>query len=449
MTSENRQKITAGFFFFTVFVSCVMAFQNCGGFQGLSASAGSPATTFNSKQVGLVETTTPGSGQITSVVIPQTIDFSAVNQGFFLDVNNGAVRDTGGHTIYQISAQEQTQLDGIFNGSVYANVPQIFALQGKMPPPTCTLPNPVDYAVIETNVAPIHLQGASCNEFELFNMTSFQPAGLEQFLSILSSEIAGLCHSGYALQNGTCVAIPLAFVFTGESNSGGKGLNSDATASELAPQPSVKIMNLTSGLFGFENLLIGTNNLRDHAGLEAGYNLWHGFELELANLAEANMFPGNPSVYLIKTGQGGSTVNQWDVGGASGYWTKFLQRTNAGKSQLPGNTQWVVWMSLGINDAIAGTPIDAWKAAMEAHISKIKIQLPGAIIILTRFDSMPGAYLAPYNAAIDQMASELSNVSIVDSTGAAIFDDGYHWNYSGLKTVADRMAALTKQVLHL
>jgi hypothetical protein len=92
----------------------------------------------------------------------------------------------------------------------------------------------------------------------------------------------------------------LAFVFTGESNSGGIGLNSEAAPTELAVRPRVQIMNLTSSLFGFEPLRVGVNNLRDHAGLEDYYDSCHGFEIALANSIEAGLFTDFSSYYLIK-----------------------------------------------------------------------------------------------------------------------------------------------------
>lgn len=239
----------------------------------------------------------------------------------------------------------------------------------------------------------------------------------------------------------------LAFVITGESNSGGIGLNSDATAGEVASRSAVQIMNLTSGLFGFENLDIGTNNLRDHDGLSGYYDTSHGFELQLANSTEAHTFPDNEQVYLVKTGHGGSQVSQWGVGQT--YWTKFLQRTAAAKTQLDPDRKWVVWMSLGINDAISGTALTTWKSAMVAHINKIKNDLPGAIVIMTQFQSMTSqSGYATYNAIMSDIAYEEANVYVVDSTGAALRDTN-HWSYAGLKTVTSSMVTITKNSLGL
>ncbi|NOY00331.1 MAG: hypothetical protein GXP30_11435 [Verrucomicrobia bacterium] len=160
---------------------------------------------------------------------------------------------------------------------------------------------------------------------------------------------------------------PLVFVITGESNSGGVGRNAKATPKEMAPRPSVQIMNLTDGKFAFETMQLGVNNLRDHFRLQDYYEVWHGFENELANAVERNDFPSYKQVYLIKTGHGGSRVEQWSEANSSGFWKKFLERIDAGKKQVPTNSQWVVWFSLGINDAIDKMPIDQWEKETRAH----------------------------------------------------------------------------------
>ena len=239
----------------------------------------------------------------------------------------------------------------------------------------------------------------------------------------------------------------IAFVTAGESNSGGIGLNSDATAAELLQRSAVQIMNLTSGNFLFEDLDIGTNNLRDHAGLESYYDDTHGFELQLANSTEANALPDNPQVHLTKTGQGGSIISEWNDGGA--YWTKFLERTSSAKDQLTTDRQWVVWMSIGINDGIAGTDTSTFKTSMVEWIDRIKADLPNAIIIMTQFQSMTANSGYPdINTKLSEIATEEGNVYIVDSTGAGL-RDGNHWNYAGLKTVASSMVDVTQEALGL
>lgn len=238
---------------------------------------------------------------------------------------------------------------------------------------------------------------------------------------------------------------PLVFVFTGESNSGGIGRNAETTPAELASRTSVQIMNLTNGLFTFEPLLLGQNNLRDHAGLEGYYEGCHGLELGLANAAEAGSFAGRKQVYLIKTGQGGSKIEQWAPDHKSGYWKKFDQRLAAARRQVPTNAQWVVWFSLGINDAIANTPMTLWKQDTLAHLRRIKKELPGAPIVMTQFQSMKR--YAATDKALAEIAAEEPGIFVVDSTGAGMEPDGNHWNYAGLKTVAQRMAQTTAKAL--
>lgn len=247
---------------------------------------------------------------------------------------------------------------------------------------------------------------------------------------------------------------PLVFVITGESNSGGSGRNTDATPEEMAPRSSVQIMNLTSGKFGFENMQLGINNLRDHFRMnETHYKTWHGFENELANSVASGAFPNHKQVHLIKTGHGGSRIAQWAEDSPSGFWKKFLERIEAGKRQLPENPQWVVWFSLGINDAIAKTPIENWEKDVRSHLKRIKTQLPGAIIIMTQFQSMESAgakgkgnAYPETDKAIAGIAADTQNVYAIDSTGAALVDRN-HWSYAGLKTVTQRMVKVTNQAL--
>ena len=225
----------------------------------------------------------------------------------------------------------------------------------------------------------------------------------------------------------------LTFVFTGESNAGGMALNSDATSTELASTPQVQILN--NNTFLFENLDIGTNNNLDHYNMPCC--IYHGFELQLANSVKANAFTNNPQVYLVKTGQGLSILGDWNVGGV--FWTKFLQRIAAAKTQLPASTQWVVWYSLGINDYIFGTPTGTFKTMTIAHLNKIKAELPGAIIIMTQFQSMGDIY----TDAMTEIASTQPNVYVVDSTGATLTAEGLHWNYIGFKTLVNKMVMIT------
>jgi hypothetical protein len=232
---------------------------------------------------------------------------------------------------------------------------------------------------------------------------------------------------------------PLCFVFAGESNSGGIGLNTEATAAELAPRSCVQIMNLTSGKFEFESLQIGVNNLRKHRRLGGRETTCHGFELELANAVDEGALPGHRQVHLIKTGQGGSRVQDWAADRPD--WQEFRRRIEAGRKQLPADVQWVVWLSLGINDALAGNK--NWKAEMSPYLDRLQQELPGAVIVMTGFQSMGYPEI---NKAIVELAAGRKGLYAIDSTGAGLIDKN-HWNYAGLKLVARRLIESTRQAL--
>ena len=89
-----------------------------------------------------------------------------------------------------------------------------------------------------------------------------------------------------------------------------------------------------------------------------------------------------------KTCQTQKIEPQWHPDAATGYWRQFVERTDAVKRHLDQDPEWVVWMSLGINDAIAGTDPDTWQQQVGEHLGRIQQQLPGARVVMTEFQSM-------------------------------------------------------------
>ena len=230
-------------------------------------------------------------------------------------------------------------------------------------------------------------------------------------------------------------------VSTGESNSGGKGVNADATSEELASRPEVQMWNVSTETF--ENLDIGTNNNLDHAALDS---TTHGLELQLANDVAAGIW-SQTSMYYVQTGQGGSTVAEWSVGNGTQYWTKFLARIDAVKAYCLANDIqpiWIVWMSFGINDAIAGTASGTWITNTTAWINRIKTELPGCKVLMTEITAARSAY----TAHIRTLCNNETDVTFVASTGCAELDSN-HWNYAGLKTLSTRMTRASQIFLGL
>ena len=221
----------------------------------------------------------------------------------------------------------------------------------------------------------------------------------------------------------------LLVIITGESNSGGFALNSEATAEELATRSAVQILD--NDALVFRPLDIGTNNLLGHAGLKPTET--HGFELELANRAERLPKESLP-VYLVKTGQGGSRIAEWAADGR--YFQTFRSRIAAAKRLLAEEqVRPVILFSLGINDAIAGTPLEQWKPAVEEHLARLRKEIgDDTPIVMTRF--MPR--YAAYNTAIEELCKKVPGTSSVDTLDAPLRDPN-HWNYVGMKLVAGRM----------
>lgn len=233
----------------------------------------------------------------------------------------------------------------------------------------------------------------------------------------------------------------LVFLHAGESNSGGQAANASATAPELSSRPEVQILNTSTMLF--ESLHVGFNNNLDHANLTP---TTHGIELELANAVAAGRF-AQSSVYLVQTGQGASNIRDWDVGAASGFWTKFLARVNAAKAifAAQGKTPiWQVFYSQGINDhdnlsmyggAGATTDPDTWKTLTIAHLAKIRTELgANTLIVMTRFNLLYDTF----NAKIDEIVAADANCRVIEVAHDLEYQlcDGLHWNYAGMKALS-------------
>jgi len=231
----------------------------------------------------------------------------------------------------------------------------------------------------------------------------------------------------------------LLFVINGESNSGGYALNAQASPRELERRTSVRILNNTT-LASFDDLQIGVNNLVGHDRLANGTT--HGFELELTNRADADERYRAPC-YLVKTGQGGSRIAEWNIKGT--YYTTFSKRVRAASKLLAGQPhRTIVLFSLGINDAIAGTDVDVWRTAVKEHFGNVRREVGADTpIIMTRFMRR----YALFNTAIEEICREVPNTYSVGTVDAPLRDDN-HWDYEGTKRVAGRMLDVVESLLH-
>lgn len=233
-------------------------------------------------------------------------------------------------------------------------------------------------------------------------------------------------------------------ILLGESNSGGLGLNTSATVDELASNRHVQILNNTSRVF--EDLDVGTNNLIGHDGLTCCST--HGFEIQITNRIIANSSFYGDTVYLLKAGQGGTQAYHWsyytppsDSAANNLYVGKFFSRSRRVDSLLTGKTiRKIIFCSLGINDMIAGNVSnDTFKNIMIRNVNLWRIITRETTpVVFTKFGSANN--LDRFNNSLDSIANSLglTNVYTVSGSGASM-GDAYHWNYFGLKTIADRL----------
>lgn len=238
------------------------------------------------------------------------------------------------------------------------------------------------------------------------------------------------------------VPAPILIIFSGESNSGGYGFNSQATPAELQPRASVQILN--NFTMNFEDLKIGVNNKLGHTGNEYNWYTTHGWELQLANRSDGTLL-NSPNVYLVKTGQGGSRISDWAEGGiynsgafTANCWDTMQKRVDTAiallKRQSGKSPKIYLFYSQGINDAVSSTDIKVWETETKAHFSKIRVKYGNLPIIMTRFMSEFEAY----NSAINDITATVDNCYAVTTYDAAL-NDRHHWSYEGLKLIADRM----------
>lgn len=268
---------------------------------------------------------------------------------------------------------------------------------------------------------------------------------MKAIISVLSStliSLACICGGGGPVTPAVpSNAYKYMFIFTGESNSGGMALNTSAMTDELAPQSQIQILNNSS--LSFESLDIGTNNNIGHFGLNCCTT--HGFELQLANRVKENPSLYGDTVYLVKTGQGGSSAASWNIlcgaycDSTANYFGKFYTRVTSANTLLVNKKiRKVIIMSIGINDIIAGTNNDSFRVQVVRNINRFRVVTRDTTtpIIMTKFFGT----VTKYNNTIDSIAnnSGLSRVYTVDGSGAGTLD-AYHWNYDGLKTITDRI----------
>lgn len=232
------------------------------------------------------------------------------------------------------------------------------------------------------------------------------------------------CQIGY-LGHQTIVVHDL-ILLTGESNAEGAALNSDAPPTSIGIRNSVKILYNINKQWQTLNIGISGNN-------QSTSNK-HGLELGLANSADTGLMSANAQVYLVKTGIGGTRIRDWFLGTPN--WTTLITMTDTAIGQLTrlnsGTTpKLFIWYNQGQNDKNAGMDSYVWKDTTKLHFANLRTRYGATVPIFITLLTEPT--FSTYNDRIREIASELTNTFAVPTPPA---DDGSHWNYSELLTIA-------------
>jgi hypothetical protein len=225
------------------------------------------------------------------------------------------------------------------------------------------------------------------------------------------------------------------FVFIGESNSGGYGNNEYLTDAEKRPRPSVQIWHHTLNVF--QDLDIETNNLIGHYRLPD--NESHGWEHGLACKVEDKIL--SKPVYLVKCGQGGSRILQWNEGGL--FYETMIHRVSGAETTLKNkgiNPVFVIWYSQGINDINDNYDKVQWKEATKLLFQRIRKKFgQDVLIIMTEF--MSGK--TSYNESIEELATDDLFTLSIKTENIYSLRDINHWDAKGMKLMADDLVKMT------
>jgi hypothetical protein len=130
---------------------------------------------------------------------------------------------------------------------------------------------------------------------------------------------------------------------------------------------------------------------------------------------------------------------------------RVVNRLNVAKSIIGGDYDVVVWLTIGINDAINNglSYRPTYNAKMAIYLSNIRAQFPGRkcpILLTGLTQAWP-----EYTEEVKRVAFNNPNCTFIPSIGASESDleggDSNHWGYSGVKTLGNRLILRTKELL--
>lgn len=225
------------------------------------------------------------------------------------------------------------------------------------------------------------------------------------------------------------------FIYTGQSNCPGRGLNTDATVGELASQPQMKIWSKINSQF--EDLDIGTNNL--NSTIDS-----HGIELGLAS--NFNTYFLGETGYLIKWGVASTEIVKHLSGGVV-YTELFDNYVKPAINDLinSGKIPYIYFIyAQGERDANTNLPspageyllyadrFDTWISLWQSNFST---DLPIANYEL--LEPGPSGYeMAHINADFASKSLTEPNYQVMETSGKTDIGDDLHYDYQAQKEIS-------------
>lgn len=254
----------------------------------------------------------------------------------------------------------------------------------------------------------------------------------------------------YTVVNG----VVYCFIFVGESNTGGNARNFKATDLEI--EPNEFVVHLNNDTLKSETLKVSGEDANAQLGhcprVDVANGYWHGWELEIGNLARQK-FLGNADIYTLKAPQGGATVDvfldesPYTAGGLCNVWCfqTFVDRFNAWLNYKPTNrdVKYVVLSSLGANDAKIETDVNVYKAKLTQIYQNVRDVIgegDDVPIYATRFNQYEIPLIPTYNIALDEIEAADNYMHLVEMDGQELDtneDPASHWTYPAVKYFAN------------
>jgi hypothetical protein len=190
------------------------------------------------------------------------------------------------------------------------------------------------------------------------------------------------------------VALGAIFAIWGQSNAGGKLTNNQTSLSPL----------WTPGLFANNYIWQALADPTDSGINEidtVSYDSSVGGSVWPIVATQLQAYFGCP-VGFIPCALGGTTIAQWQPGGASHLDRSTLYGSANHRIQQCGGVEGVLFWQ-GENDAVAGTSASAYLAALESLLAAVKADI-GAPLINCRLQGLQAGYASPSNLAQIQAA---------------------------------------------